>query len=120
MNIKPITNRQKAFNYIKLYNLLECKETLGSGSLSKMYYEKESFQKFFLMEIEKEPIGWCCFWSNEFHIFIRPEFRRMGYGTKLIEKVNKHITSRNGICPWDMRSKSFFSNFNLPISRRFM
>ena len=50
------------------------------------------------------------------YIFVKPRYRRKGYGTMLIKKA-KEVARRRGrgirVCPWNRTSRSFFKSVNV-------
>ena len=85
------------------------------------YFElKNNITLSYLINIEDNPIGYCSLFEDEtywnlYEIYIKEEFRELGFGTKLFQvikddsnKINKQI--RTFTLPSDRRAKNFYES----------
>ncbi len=101
----------------------EFKEVLSSvdKEIIEYYFDLKNNITFnYLLDIENNHIGYCSVFEDEtywnlYEIFIREEFRELGFGTKLFQlikeeskKINKQI--RTYTLPSDRRAKNFYES----------
>jgi GNAT superfamily N-acetyltransferase len=53
------------------------------------------------------------------YVFVKPQYRRKGYGTLLMKKAKEVVKRRNKqvrVCPWNERSRKFFQSVKIKKS----
>lgn len=91
-----------------------------SGSMI-LLDDGEKIQDGFIAKTKHGDVaGWTVLFENEqCHIYIRPEYRKIGLGAKLIEKmVKKH--PRAIYCPWNSYTKNFFLKKGVTITKTYL
>src|SRR5215217_5875687 len=86
----------------------------SSGSENRLNYGDKLKGGFVLIEAGKK-IGWGAAWEDgEFHLYLKPEYRKLGIGKKLCMRAVKHFPTHS-FCPWNYRLRQYFKKHGLPM-----
>ena len=105
---------------IRELNLLVSKESYSSDAL-ECVEDEEDISCAYTLKRGRDFIGWGVLWqdTNEFHIYIKPDERRKGFGSKLVEVLLKDGIDAE-FCPWNSSSSLFMQKNNCKISPNFI
>lgn len=117
--------RQAKYAILKYNNSTEVGSDNGSGSKEMLddsirFKDSHKLVEAVTLKSGNNIVGWGVAWQSrfataqEYHIYIRPEFRRKGYGTIIQKRASKKFKS-HAFCPWDERSKAFFGKTKAQI-----
>ena len=116
---KTLYANKKLVNFLSenLNNSAE-QNSLGSGMKSALLWERNMLT--WVCWLSGEPVGWATLTPRNndkeknilgVSVYVNPDFRRMGIGTKLCKKI-KIFCAKNNLNtvaqPWDRAGKSFY------------
>lgn len=107
-----------------LYNLMDDGEC-GSGTVDAIkdgekvlggYIVKKRFEK----GKKAVTMGWgAALASNEFCVYLRPRFRKMGLASKILKRAKKDFP-KHYFCPWSDETLAFFEKRKVKITKDYL
>lgn len=120
-NLRNLTiSSYSGMNY-EMNNILRTVQVRPVKAHALLAYESNELVGWALLS--EEPSDYSFFTRHEgfspnrdgimFQVYIHPEHRRKGIGTKLLSKAKRLAALKTlSVCPWDTNSIGFFNNFN--------
>ena len=98
---------------------------VDSGMADDLLNERPA--KIWIAWLSGRPVGWGMLTSRinfsamQASVFVHPDFRQNGIGTRILKKMKRHAKSRS--CPivsqgWDVQGRKFYANNDIPYTSR--